>query len=248
MKYRFRQSSLAAVLAVIGGAWAAEALEAQDFLFGRPSITFGARIGYAIPRADSDIFDFTRRELTVEKKDFNALALGADLGIRLSDRIDLALGLGYENSEIDSESREFIGTDDLPIVQTTDFRRVPFTIGLKAYLTERGRRISNLAWIPGKFAPFVGGGIGFMWYEFEQEGEFVDYETLDIFYDYFSSRDGSALAYATAGFDYSLGLRWILTAEARYSWASADMSQGFVGFDKIDLTGLRAAFGISVRL
>lgn len=248
MKYRFRQSSMAAILAVIGGAWAAEALAAQDFLFGRPSITFGARIGYAIPRADSDIFDFTRKELTVEKEDFNAVALGADLGIRLSDRVDLALGLGYENSEIDSESREFIGTDDLPILQTTDFRRVPFTVGLKAYLTERGRRISDLAWIPGKFAPFVGGGVGFMWYEFEQEGEFVDYETLDIFYDYFSSSDGSLLAYATAGFDYSLGLRWILTAEARYSWASADMGQGFVGFDKIDLNGLRAAFGFSVRL
>lgn len=248
MKYRFRQSSMAAVLAVIGGAWAAEALAAQDFLFRRPSITLGARIGYAIPRADSEIFDFTREELTVEKGDFNAVALGADLGIRLSDRIDLALGLGYENSQIDSESREFIGTDDLPILQTTDFRRVPFTVGLKAYLTERGRRISDLAWIPGKFAPFVGGGVGFMWYEFEQEGEFVDYETLDIFYDYFSSGAGSALAYVTAGFDYSLGLRWILTAEARYSWASADMGGSFIGFDSIDLNGLRAAFGFSVRL
>lgn len=248
MKYRFRQSSMAAVLVVIGGAWAAEALAAQDFLFGHPTVTLGARIGYAIPRADSRIFDFTREELTVEKRDFNAVALAADLGIRLSDRIDLSLGLGYENSQIDSESREFEGTDDLPILQTTDFRRVPFTVGLKAYLTERGRRISDLAWIPGKFAPFVGGGVGFMWYEFEQEGEFVDYETLDIFYDYFSSSDGSPLAYLTAGFDYSLGLRWILTAEARYSWASADMGGSFVGFDSIDLNGLRAAFGFSVRL
>lgn len=248
MTHRFRQSPIAAILAVIGGAWAAEPLAAQDFLFGRPSVTFGARIGYAIPRADSEIFDFTRRELTVEKEDFNAVALAADLGIRLSDRIDLALGLGYENSEIDSESREFIGTDDLPILQSTDFRRIPFTVGLKAYITERGRRISDLAWIPSKFAPFVGGGVGFMWYEFEQDGEFVDYETLDIFGDYFSSSDGSALAYVTAGLDYSLGLRWILTAEARYSWASADMGGSFIGFDRIDLNGLRAAFGFSVRM
>lgn len=248
MTYRLRQSSIAAVLAVIAGAWAAEAVAAQDFLFQRPSITLGARIGYLIPRADSEIFDFTRDELTVEKEDFNALSLAADLGIRLTDRVDLSLGLGYANSEINSESRDFIGDDDLPIFQTTDFRRVPFTVGLKAYLTERGRRISDLAWIPGKFAPFVGGGAGFVWYEFEQEGEFVDYETLDIFYDYFTSSSGSPLAYVTAGFDYSLGLRWILTAEARYSWASANMGESFVGFDKIDLNGLRAAFGFSVRL
>ena len=248
MKHLFRQSSMATVLAVIGATGTADILEAQDFLFGRPSVTFGAHIGWAMPRAEGDIFDFTREELTVEEGDFNTMALGADLGIRLTDRIDLAFGLGYEDSEIDSESREFIGTDDLPILQTTTFRRIPFTVGLKVYLTDRGRRISDLAWIPRKLTPFVGGGAGFVWYEFEQEGEFVDYETLDIFYDYFSSSDGSPLTYLSGGFDYSLGQRWILTAEARYSWASAGMSGSFIGFDDIDLTGLRAAFGFSVRM
>ena len=248
MTYEAKRSIPAVLFALLAGGATAEAAAAQDFLFQRPSVTFGARIGYAIPSADSEIFDFTRDELTIEKEDFNAVSFVADLGIRLTDRVDLSFGLGYENSEIDSESRDFIGDDDLPILQTTDFRRIPFTVGLKAYLTDRGRRISDLAWIPGKFAPFVGGGAGYVWYEFVQEGEFVDYETLDIFYDYFTSSNGSALAYLTAGFDYSLGLRWILTAEARYSWASARMGDDFIGFDKIDLNGLRAAFGFSVRL
>ena len=248
MTHQARRSAVAVLLALFAGGATAEVAGAQDFLFQRPSLTLGARIGYAVPRADSEIFDFTRDELTVEKQDFNAVSLAADLGIRLADRFDLSFGLGYENSEIDSESRDFIGDDDLPILQTTEFRRVPFTVGLKAYLTDRGRRISDLAWIPGKFAPFVGGGAGYVWYEFEQEGEFVDYETLDIFYDFFSSGAGSPLAWVTAGFDYSLGLRWILTAEARYFWANADMGGDFFGFDRIDLNGLRAEFGISVRL
>ena len=248
MTLQAKRSSLAVVFALLAGASTAEIAAAQDFLFGRPSITFGGRIGYAIPRADSEIFDFTRDELTIEKEDFNGVALSADVGARLSDRIDLAFSIGYENSAIDSESRDFIGNDDLPILQTTDFSRIPLTVGVKAYLTERGRRISDLAWIPSKFAPFVGGGGGFVWYEFEQEGEFVDFDTLDIFYDYFSSSSASPLAYVTAGFDYSLGLRWILTAEARYSWASADMGESYVGFEKIDLNGFRAAFGFSVRL
>lgn len=247
-QYQTKRALLAVVFALFAGGATANIVVAQDFLFQRPSVTLGVRIGYAIPRADSEIFDFTRDELTIEKGDFNAVAVAADLGIRLTDRIDLAFGVGYENSEIDSESRDFIGDDDLPIFQSTAFRRVPFTVGLKAYLTERGRRISDLAWIPGKFAPFVGGGAGFVWYEFQQEGEFVDFETLDIFYDYFTSSNGSPLAYATAGFDYSLGLRWILTAEARYSWASADMGDDFIGFERIDLNGLRAAFGFSVRM
>ncbi|WP_419949718.1 hypothetical protein [Candidatus Palauibacter sp.] len=248
MTYQAKRLTMALVLAVFAGAWAAEFVAAQDFLFGRPSVTVGVRFGYALPRAEGEIFDFTRDELTIDKADFNSAAFGLDLGVRLSDRLDLSAGIGYENSEIDSEFRDFIGDDDLPILQTTSFERVPFTLGLKAYLTERGRRISDLAWIPAKWAPFVGGGVGVVWYEFEQHGEFVDYETLDIFFDRFTSSSGSVLGYATAGFDYSLGLRWIFTAEARYSWASADMGDDFFGFDPIDLTGLRAALGFSLRL
>ncbi|WP_420632459.1 hypothetical protein [Candidatus Palauibacter sp.] len=240
--------SMAVVLAALAGAAAADIVLAQDFLFRRPGVTIGVRFGYSMPRAEGEIFDFTSDELTVEKGDFNSAAFAGDLGIRLGDRIDFSLGFGYEYSEIDSESRDFIGDDDLPILQTTGFQRTPVTVGLKAYLTDRGRRISDLAWLPAKWAPFVGAGVGWVWYEFEQDGEFVDYETLDIFVDRFTSRDGSALAYATAGVDYSLGLRWILTAEARYSWASANMGDDFVGFDPIDLTGLRAALGFSLRL
>ena len=248
MTYQARRFTMAAILGALAGMGTADLLLAQDFLFRRPAVTLGVRFGYAIPRAQGEIFDFTRDELTVEKADFNAAAFAGDVGLRLTDRFDLSLGVGYENSEIDSEYRDFIGDDDLPILQTTRFQRIPLTVGVKAYLTERGRRISDLAWIPTKWAPYVGGGVGWVWYEFEQGGEFVDYQTLDIFRDHFSSRDGSALAYVNAGFDYSLGLRWLFTAEARYSWASANVGEDFVGFEPIDLTGLRAALGLSLRL
>jgi hypothetical protein len=50
-----------------------------------------------------------------------------------------------------------------------------------------------------------------------------------------------------AGLDYSLGPRWLVNGEARYSWASANMGRDFVGFDDIDLTGFRASVGVSVR-
>lgn len=246
--HQAKRFTRAIVLAVFAGAGATDLVLAQDFLFRQPDVTLGVRFGYAMPRAQGEIFDFTRDELTVEKNDFNSFAFGGDLGVRLTDRLDLALGVGYESSQVDSEYRDFIGDDDLPIFQATRFQRVPLTVGVKMYLTERGRRISDLAWIPGTWVPFAGGGLGWVWYEFEQSGEFVDYETFDIFRDRFSSRDGSALAYLTAGFDYSLGLRWIFTAEARYSWANAAVGDDFVGFDPIDLTGLRAAFGFSLRL
>ena len=219
-----------------------------DFLFKQPSVTLGLRFGYAVPRASSEVFDFTRQELTVEKSDFNALTVAGELAARVHDRVDVAVGLGVARSDTRSEFRDFVGDDDLPIEQDTRFTRVPLTLGAKAYVVERGRRVSRFSWIPNKIAPYVGGGVGYVWYTFEQVGEFVDFDTLEIFLDRFESSSGTPLAYATAGLDLSLGPKWIVNGEARYSWASADMERDFVGFDKIDLAGFAVTLGVSVRL
>jgi opacity protein-like surface antigen len=235
--------TLLAATVPAGGATA----QGTDFLFRRPSVTVGARIGYALPRAGSEVFDFTREQLTVDKSDFNALALGGELGVRVLERLDVALGVGFEKSSTRSEFRDWVDDDDLPIEQETRFTRVPVTVGVKAYLLERGRRISRLAWIPEKWAPYLGAGAGIVWYRFEQVGDFVDFDTLEIFFDEFDSEASSPLAYVAAGLDYSLGPRWLVNGEARYSLASAAMGRDFVGFDDIDLNGFRASVGVSVR-
>jgi len=224
-------------------------LEGQDpdFLLRRPSITAGVRVGYAMPRAGSEIFDFTREQLTVDRSDFNAVAVGAEVAIRAIEPLDVAVSLGFERSSARSEFRDWVGDDDLPIEQDTRFTRVPLTVGVKAYPLERGRRISRFAWIPSRWAPYVAAGAGVVWYTFEQVGEFVDFETLDIFFDDFESRGAAPLAYLGGGVDLSLGNRWLVNGEARYSWASAGMDRDFVGFDNIDLAGLRVLAGFSVR-
>ena len=44
-----------------------------------------------------------------------------------------------------------------------------------------------------------------------------------------------------------LGGRFLLTAEARYGWASGVLDGSFSGFDKMDLDGLQLVGGIAVR-
>lgn len=244
----FRMIGRSLLASISVGSALVQGAVAQDFLFKQPSVTLGIRMGYAFPSANSEIFDFTREQLTVDKSDFNAFAFGGELSVRVSNRFDVAASLGVSRSETRSEFRDWVDNDNLPIEQSTRFLRVPLTIGIKAYLADRGRRISSLAWIPSKWAPYVGVGGGYMWYQFEQVGDFVDFETLDIFFDDFESRDGSPMAYLAAGLDYSLGSRWLVTGEARYSWASAGMGTDFVDFDDIDLNGFRAVVGFSVRL
>lgn len=224
------------------------AAQEADFLFDRPNVTLGARVGYALPRAGSEIFDFTREQLTIEKSDFNALSFGAELAVRTTERVDVAVKLGYEKSDTRSEFRDWVDQDGLPIEQDTRFTRVPVSAGAKVYVLGRGRRVSRFAWIPERWAPYVGAGVGVIWYRFEQVGDFVDFETLDIFFDDFESTGTAAQAYLAAGLDVALGPRWIASIEASHSWASAEMGRDFVGFDDIDLAGFRALVGLSVRL
>jgi opacity protein-like surface antigen len=247
-------AALGLVIATLGPASPAMGQDA-DFLFKRPVITIGLRVGYAVPRVGSEIFDFTRESLTVDKSDFYAPYFGVELGIRVNERVDVALGLGFERSDTHSELREWLdenGTpddfsDDLPIEQTTQFLRVPVTVSVKAYLWDRGRSISRFAWIPESWSPYLTAGAGFVYYQFEQFGDFVHFQTLDIIYDEFETSGTSPLVHLGTGLDFSLSPRWLFSSEARYSWANDRMGSQFVGFDDIDLAGFRVTAGFSAR-
>ena len=255
MKARSRRGVRLVPLAVVAASWLfsapVAAQEDADFLFSRPRVSACLRIGYAVPRASSDLFDFPRQHLTVETSDFQAPALEGELAFRASERLDVALGLGWAGSRTRSEIRHWIGEDDLPIEQTTRFDRVPLTLGVKGYLLERGRSVSRFAWVPARWSPFAGVGVGALWYSFEQEGEFVDESTdpqaPDIFADELRSEGWTPTAHLLAGLDLSLRRNLVVTGEARYSWASAELGRDFVDFDKIDLAGFQATAGLSVR-
>src|SRR5690606_28518382 len=143
--------------------------------------------------------------------------------------------------------RRFEGTDDLPILQRTEFRRVPLTAGLRFYPLAPGRSIGSHAWVPARVAPYVGAAGGGMWYRFRQTGEFVDEETKEIFPDEFASSGWTPTAEAFAGVEYTLSPRIALVAEGRYGWANAELSRAFEGFEPIDLAGMSVTVGASIR-
>jgi len=224
------------------------AAQDRDFLFERPRLSIGIFGGYAIPREGSDIYDFVQDELTIDDGDFRAFAFRAEVAVRATERLDVALDLGVTRKEVDSEYRDFIGTDDLPILQTTELSRVPVTLSAKYYLKDRGRSLSRFVWIPGSWAPYLGAGFGFVSYEFRQAGEFVDFQTLDIFRGNFASEGTAPLAQILGGVDLSLSPRFLLSMDARYGWASHDLGLDFSDdFQDIDLAGAQLSAGFKIR-
>lgn len=218
------------------------------FRFSAPRASLGLRAGFTFNRAGSDIYDFITENLTVERGDFNAPTFAIDFGWHLSDRVDLVLGLEYGRASKRSEYRDYVDQDDIPIVQDTRLTQVPLTLSVRYYLTSRGRSVGQYAWVPSTAAVYVGGGGGATWYHLEQSGEFVDFRDLAIFEDIFVS-DGWAIAgHVLAGVDIKLASSIGLVLEGRYQFASHDLTGSFLGFEPIDLNGLRLMVGISFKI
>lgn len=240
--------ALAAAFVLGISASAAAQRSGNGYLFHEPNATLNIRGGYALASAGSDIFEFAIDKLTLNKRDFSGFTLGGDVAFRLASRLDLTLDAGYSRSKKGSESRNFVDNNDQPIQQTTTFERVPLTANLKYYLSPPGRSVGNLAWIPAKFAPYLGAGGGAMWYRFRQVGDFVDFKTLNVFPSKMNSSDWTVVGQGMAGADYSISPTMALTADARYVWAKAGLSRDFGGFNRIDLSGVSATVGLSFRL
>lgn len=240
----FISSAAAALIVMIA---AAPTAAQEGFLFEQPRVTLSVRGGHNQAGANSDIYDFFTDELTLSRGDFSGIAIAGDLGIRVSSYLDVVLGIGRTSTTQRSEFRDWVDQDDLPIEQTTSLKRVPVTATLKVYPLARGRSIGTNAWIPARLTPFVGAGAGLMRYDLTQDGDFVDFETFEIFSDNFSSEGWTESLHVLAGADYWLSTRFGLTGEGRYTWASAPLQADFRRFDDIDLRGFQATVGLSMR-
>ena len=223
----------------------ANAQEETDFLFGMPRGAFSVRGGYMTTSANSDVYDFITETLTIDKGDFNASVFGFDVALVVHPRIDVLVGVELSKSNTESEYRDFEEDDGSPITQRTELSMYPFSGSVKFYLTPRGRDISRFAFVPSKARAYVGGGAGLVWYRLFQTGDFVDFVDLAIFTSEFKSSGFGTEAHVFGGVDVQLKPAIYLSFEGRYMWADADLSGGFVGFDPIDLSGLRITAGIN---
>jgi hypothetical protein len=224
---------------------AAQSAPNPDFLFGRPKGSLGVRSGWLFASAGGDVLDFVRNELTIDRKDFNAPVLAVDLGAVVSRRVDVLFGFEYSRSSIDSEYRHFVDNDRLPIAQRTRLQQLNLTSSARIAVVPRGREVGRLAWIARPVTPYVGAGGGVLRYKFEQSGDFVDFVDLSVFGASLQSSGWTPSAHVFVGADVKLQRRMFFAVEARYLWAKAAPGKDFIGFDRIDLTGVKLTGGLN---
>lgn len=229
-----------------------------DFLFGTPRFTITVLGGVFLPRAEGQFYDFTFDELTLDRDSFVGAALGAEVGVRLSDHLDVALTLAGNRSQEESSDREWVevtpGGEEEPIRQTTRLQAGPtLTGGLKVYPLGRGETLSRFVWVPSRVAPYLSAGVGASWYVLEQWGDFAvpvpeEEGVRRVVTEQYSSNGGGVATFAGVGAEITLRPRLALTLDGRYLWREAELRGDFTDdWEPIDLSGLSLSAGLSYR-
>jgi opacity protein-like surface antigen len=219
-----------------------------DFRFKQPRVTLGIRAGASFNRSKGDIYDFFSEELTLGDSDFDSGVFAFDVGVWVTERIDVVFGFEASGDYQKSEFRSFEEDNGNAIEQKTRLTQIPLTISAKLYPLGRGRKVGDYAWIRSRLVPYLGGGIGTTYYQLKQKGDFVDFMDLTIFESKLESEDWGFSQHVFVGLDIKLTRNFGLVFEGRYYWADADLEGDFSDFDSIDLDGARAMAGLSWRL
>lgn len=189
-----------------------------------------------------EIFPGTTSSLDFEISDFRAYPIFGEWNIAFGDRIEVSVGVGYQNRSVDSRYRDLINTEqnDADILQELRLRMIPISGTVK--FLPFGQ--------PGGFQPYLGAGISAVNFKYTETGDFVDPSTLEIFADQFTA-DGFAFGTLIFG-----GLRmplggdvYALQVEGRYLFGNGNTGGNDAGFlgDKIDLSGGSLNFGFLIR-
>lgn len=227
-----------------------------DFAFGRPRFSVAFRGLQQRARADSAFHRFVQENFFVRddpaddplnpdagQMNFDATGIGLDVGFGISSRLDARVGIDYTLVRALTEDRFNEDSFGLPIEQTTESSQLGIQGDVTFALTPRGRQIGQYVWIPSAVIPYVGAGGRFVRYGVQLQGDFVDVLDFSIFPDTITAKGWAPSVHVLGGVDFRLTRNVLLTTEARYAWAAAELDGALTGFD-LDLTGLRISAGV----
>jgi opacity protein-like surface antigen len=206
------------------------------------------RVGRFFPRADSSLFhDNTELYMydggDLQRSDWDGWTGGIEWNMAVASKVELGIHLDGYARTLHTSSRDFTFDSGREILQSLALDIVP--LGFSVRFLPAGPRASVV--------PYIGVGGDVVFWQYEEYGEFVDYESYDPADDSFAVYEDAFLAEGTTvGVHVLGGVRFpisddlSLVAEGRYLWAEADMGEDFRGL-RIDLSGASATLGLRLK-
>jgi hypothetical protein len=194
--------------------------------------------GYFIPSGDSDIYQQNEAETTFRVNDLNDFIGSAGYDHFLGNHFSLGGNLSFYQGETVVQDRIFV--DDSPIFRNIRLEIVPLEVSLR--VLPAGRDVPVI--------PYVGGGAGLYYWEYEEVGDFVINRIVDptIISGIAYSDGWDPGWHVEGGVQVPVSRSIALQFEAKYWKAEGDLDvTGFdPSFEPIDLSGTSFSGGVSI--
>ena len=162
---------------------------------------------------------------------------GVDYTRMLSERWGVIISASdYQGSQT-TAFRDFVDQNGLDIEHTATLEIEELSAGIVLYLLRRDAIV----------APYIGAGAGIYSYDLAEVGDFIDFDTLDVFEGSFHG-DGNALGiFFLVGLEIPVTPAFSIFGEARWRDSNEDLEQDFATFGEIDLGGREISLGAAFR-
>jgi len=206
--------------------------------------SFQLRIGQYAPLGGGDLWDGNEATFTLYADDFSGFVFGTTVATAVGNNLEVGFNLDFYDETVRSSYRDYVDEDGYRIYHDTTLRVIPLTVDLRFMpagryrITQQGKRIPRAVW-------YLGIGAGMNFWDYEEVGDFIDFDHPDLpIYGARYRDDGVAFeAHALTGFELPVGRNFNVLLEARYSWSETSMSRDFAGFGTLNLDAASFYFG-----
>jgi len=195
------------------------------------------KVGQFFPECNSDLWEINFDNLILDKNDFktNQFFLEWEFTVNPNAAVSIQVG-SMEREAVYTEYRDYVDMEGEAIGQAIRYDINPIELNFKFYpLRKRSSVI-----------PYFGAGLGLYRVEYEEWGEFIDFNTNYIYEGDFLSKTTDIGGNGFVGLLMRPSRMILLGVEGRYQYLKVNLSSEFEGFEPLDFSGLSVSlvFGV----
>ena len=203
---------------------------------------FSSYGGFRVLNVTSDLFAANEFDFGITDDEFRTGSFGFEFDFAVLPRVDISIGIDNGDAETYGSYLDLVYDDGGEIEHSARLAVTDLSLGVRLRLLGGAARVR----------PYLVGGLTGAYYRYTETGDFVDFETADIYYDVFEETSFLPGFFAGAGADVAV-VRFReagsldLFGEFRYVRSQGQHTEGFDGFGDLRLDRSGGLFGIRVR-
>ena len=206
------------------------------------------RLGGFFPAGGGEFWDETEAVFRFDSSDLDGFMAGATWSLALSNNFELGLNADFYYGDDRTSYRDIVDTFENEILHDVRLEQIPLTVDLRLLPAGRYRlRGSAGQYQVRRPVPYLGVGVGANIWSYEEVGDFVDFDTLEVFSASFQDEGVALVTSAVVGVEIPVGPGWNFTLEGRYYWSDDELGNDFEGLGRLQMDGAAAFVGGSWR-